>query len=242
MLTAEVLRLVNSAYFGLSREVTSINHAVVYVGINTVKNVAIALATKGALPTKNKAGLDMRQFWEHSLTVGIIAKKVMEARGGESKQDANFFVAGLLHDIGKIIFAHFMPDDYKQVIDEIDEAPWSLTRALVAEKNILGFDHGEVGAVLAEKWKLPDDLACSIGCHHKIELASTQSDLLFATASANIISHVIERRESHPDESLSIEVPKVLEDWLGAPVEGILDKICGLDEELEKAKAFIEVN
>lgn len=249
ILTAEVLRLVNSAYFGLSRNVTSINHAVVYVGINTIKNVAIALATKGALPAKNKAGLDMRQFWEHSLMVGVLAKLLAGSREQGAEEEANYFVAGLLHDIGKILFGHFIPEQYLQISSYMAEHN---ADELVAENAVLGVDHCQVGALLAEKWKLPEVLVSSIRYHHDVDSAPAHSPVLYATAAANLAAHFVAREakefDSHKSDSIAmvskgfgVEMSEKLHSWLGCDLESAVLGISGLSDELQKAKAFIDV-
>ncbi|MCP5207288.1 MAG: HDOD domain-containing protein [Hahellaceae bacterium] len=239
ILTAEVLRLVNSAYFGLSRHVTSINHAVVYVGINTVKNVAIALSTKGALPAKNTAGLDMRQFWEHSLTVGVLARLLAAPRAAGEINEANYFVAGLLHDIGKILFAHFIPQEYRQVAESLADYGYD---ELATERAVLGTDHCQAGAMLAEKWKLPTSLVRSIRFHHDVEAADEQSPELYATAAANLAAHLVSAARATPGAGGDhVVVPEVLRAWLGDELPQVVNGIVGLSEEIDKAKAFIEV-
>ncbi len=104
ILTLKVLKLVNSAYFGLSKEIDSVNRAVVFVGINTIKNLAITVATTGSLPKTNRAGINMKDFWGHSLSVGVIAKLLASDRETAGSVLSSFFVAGLLHDLGKILF------------------------------------------------------------------------------------------------------------------------------------------
>ena len=99
--TLKILRLVNSAYFGLSREITSINHASVYLGLNTLKNVALGLAAVGAIPKSNVAGLDMGAFWLHSLAVATSTRMLGAMLGVTRDEAADYFAAGLLHDIGK---------------------------------------------------------------------------------------------------------------------------------------------
>ncbi|MFD2228982.1 HDOD domain-containing protein [Alkalimarinus sediminis] len=248
ILTIKVLKLVNSAYFGLSQEVTSVNHSVVYVGINTIKNVAISVATTGALPKTNKAGLNMNRFWEHSLAVGVIAKLLAEHKGVGKNEQANYFVAGLLHDIGKVLFAHFIPADYQQVLQksEVEKIPLHL-----AEKQLLGFDHSEIGAMIAEKWQLPTDLISSIRGHHTA-VEQEQTPLSLAIYAANQAAHYLELMAQAADNGdqyalsratdIDNSLPADVKTWLGWPLSEVSKWLSNLDEEIDKALAFIDLS
>jgi len=240
VMTLKVLKLVNSAFFGLSNEVTSVNHAVVYLGINTVKNVAISIATAGALPRTNKAGLDMETFWAHSLMVGVVAKLLAAERGVPATAVANYFVAGLLHDIGKIVFAHFIPDDYREVLDLVGDDE---SRLPLVEIRRLGLSHCEIGAILAEKWQLHKELVASIRHHHDLKIHDLKiygddeitGDVMLAVYAANQICHLKQ------GQTVIKKVPQSVQDWLGEPMEESLASLSHLDEEVEKALAFIAI-
>ena len=248
ILTMKVLKLVNSAYFGLSQEVISINHAVVYVGINTIKNVAISVATTGALPKTNKAGLNMNQFWAHSLAVGVIAKLLAENKGVGKNEQANYFVAGLLHDIGKVLFAHFLPNDYKKVLQKAEHENMPIHQA---EKQLLGFDHSEIGAMVAEKWQLPAELVDSIKSHHATK-NEDQSPLSLAIYAANQMAHYIELHKQAASEdapnllaeaaSIDENLPTEVKTWLAWPLSEVNKWLSNLDDEIDKAITFIDLS
>ncbi|UZE97526.1 HDOD domain-containing protein [Alkalimarinus alittae] len=250
ILTIKVLKLVNSAYFGLSQEVTSVNHSVVYVGINTIKNVAISVATTGALPKTNKAGLNMNHFWSHSLAVGVIAKLLAENKGVKKNEQANYFVGGLLHDIGKVLFAHFIPTDYQHVLQKAEADGIPLHQA---EKELLGFDHSEIGAMVAEKWQLPSELISSIRNHHLTE-EKDQSSLSLAIYAANQAAHYLALMtqalldENDTEKTLlkaaiiDNDLPQSVKDWLGWPLAEVSKWLSNLDEEIDKALAFIDLS
>lgn len=250
ILTIKVLKLVNSAYFGLSQEVTSVNHSVVYVGINTIKNVAISVATTGALPKTNSAGLDMNRFWQHSLAVGVIAKLLAEHKGVGRNEQANYFVGGLLHDIGKVLFAHFIPSDYQQVLLKADSENLPLYQA---EKAILGFDHSEIGAMVAEKWQLPADLVSSIKNHHHLEI-DDKTPLSLAIYAANQAAHYLtlikqaaenENEREHAlaaADKIENHLPAPVKAWLGWPLSDVSKWLSNLEEEIDKAIAFIDLS
>ncbi|OQX31659.1 MAG: hypothetical protein B0D96_05295 [Candidatus Sedimenticola endophacoides] len=116
IITLKLLKLVNSAYFGLSRKITSIKHSVVYIGANTIKNVAMTITTIGILPTKAHAGINRNNFLMHSLTTASLAKLIAKEKGVAEAQLTDYFIAGLLHDIGVILAAQLVQDEYRAVL------------------------------------------------------------------------------------------------------------------------------
>ncbi len=161
-IVTRVLKMANSPYYGLSGNVSSVQHASVVLGSKTLMEV-LNLACSSELLAKTLPGydLDTGDLWMHSLAVAnasrIIAKKVHPSL----EQDA--FAAGLIHDVGKIIL-----DPY--VLERKDEFQ-AFVRAgkesfLSAEKQILGFDHAELASEVCKRWKIPDHIALSIRCHH----------------------------------------------------------------------------
>ena len=153
VVTVKVLRVVNSAYYSLPKQITSINHAVVYLGFNTIKNLALSIAAIGMLPANNAAGFDGGQYLLHSLSTAGIAKQLALRVDGADPMDC--FIAGLLHDFGKVVFAQFMPHEFKKALEISQQNNSSLHLAL---RELVGSDHAVVGAMLVEKWRFPSDL------------------------------------------------------------------------------------
>ena len=116
VITMKILRVLNSAYYRLPSKITSINHSVVFLGLNTVKNIALSIAAIGNLAKKNAAGFDVGQYLLHSLSTAAIAKHLCGKVGGADPMDC--YVAGLLHDFGKIVFAQFMPEQFKMALEK----------------------------------------------------------------------------------------------------------------------------
>lgn len=250
ILTMRLLKTVNSPYFGLAREVTGIKQAVVYVGMNTVKNVAITVATAGALPRTSKAGLDINALWMHSMRVGVIAKLVAKRVGVGANDLASFFVAGLLHDIGKIVFGEYLVDDYKKVMAAA-EADTALSFRAHEEK-VMGIDHAELGALVAEKWKLPADLIQAIRVHHTLvespENAADAGPVALGVCFGNLAAHYLEAQlvAEQTNETLEeaalealIQLPDAVSAWVGGAMPDILAGIKGLTAEIEKAQTFM---
>lgn len=170
VLSAKVLRMANSAFFGMSRKISSINQAAVILGFDVIKGLVLSTAVSGLIK-KSMDGL-----WEHSIgcaaASGVIARLL-------SRNDAEeLFVAGLLHDLGKVVMALQLPETVRKTIHA---AHVKRTSFYEAEKALLPFNHGDVGLWLAEHWNLPDVLAEPMRFHHqppKAEKAVVQTAVI----------------------------------------------------------------
>jgi HD-like signal output (HDOD) protein len=152
VLVGRVLKLINSAYYGLGNQVTSLVRAIIMLGINTVKNLALSTAVLSNLSSrKDFQALDMEGFWRHSLCVGVAAKILAKKRGVDPKLADEYFTAGLLHDIGKIPMNAVLSSDYVAAIADSDRRRISLHRS---ETDIIGLDHAAAGTMIVSAWKL----------------------------------------------------------------------------------------
>lgn len=233
--TLKILRLVNSAYFGLSREITSINHASVYLGLNTLKNVALGLAAVGAMPKSNVAGLDMGGFWLHSLAVATGTRILGSMLGVSRDEAADYFAAGLLHDIGKVVFALYMPEEFEKVSAQVATPGTSLCQS---ERDIIGATHSDIGAMLADRWNLPPDLHDAIERHHSPDKGES-SQLVDCVFAADQISKKL-AFGSAGDFNVK-PLPKSIEDRFSLDLDGLIKEMPTLDEEVEHARIFIKL-
>ena len=163
VMTMKVLRVINSAYYSLPQKITSVNQSVVYLGLNTVKNLALVFAAVGILPRMNAAGLDIQRYLLHSLTTAAIARQLggQYARGEADPGDC--YIAGLLHDFGKVVLAQYLAPEFRQALELTHQDGMSLHQA---ERQVIGVDHGFIGAKLAERWQFPPNLVEVIRMHH----------------------------------------------------------------------------
>lgn len=163
VMTMKLLRALNSAYYSLPTQITSVNQAVVYLGLNTIKNMALSFATLGILPRTNGAGFDMQRYLLHSLITAGLARLVAQKFNVANANPADCYIAGLLHDFGKVVFAQSMPEEFKLALEKsLDEAiPLHL-----AERAVIGADHTQIGAMLVEKWQFPSGISTLIHDHH----------------------------------------------------------------------------
>lgn len=164
-LSIKVLKIVNSAFYGFPQRVSTISHATVILGFNEIRNIAFSASVINAFNQDGENALfDYSGFWEHALGVAVCARIIAKKIGtGFIKNPEEAFIAGLMHDVGKITQEQYMTKEYVPVLELAKQNKLSLREA---EKEILGFDHQEVGEYLAENWNLPSILSVAIGYHH----------------------------------------------------------------------------
>ena len=160
-ISSKLLRLANSAYYGMVSKVSSLQHASVVLGYKTIGELVTLAGSSSILgKTLDGYGCDAGSLWQHSLAVGFGAKFIANKVRPEFSQDA--FTAGLLHDIGKIVLDPYVLDWKDQFEPYINKNK----TFLAAEKDILGFDHCEIAAELCDLWKIPKALVNAINYHH----------------------------------------------------------------------------
>lgn len=161
-LTARILKLANSAYYGFSREISTVDTAIVVMGYNAVKEMGLSLSVYDTFKNVNSVqGFDVSSFWEHSVAVGVASRFL--ARKFKVGDPAEMFVAGLLHDIGKMILLQYLPNDFNLVVQTMADEEIAY---FSAEERILGITHGEIGYILAKRWHLPACISACIYAHH----------------------------------------------------------------------------
>ncbi len=176
-LTVNILKMANSAYFGFSKEISSVNQAIVRLGLNRIFALTMTTAVAPIIARKiNGYDLSKGDLWQHSIGVAIGAEKIAEFL--DIRAPKFTFTAGLLIDIGKIAIGTFLEHDPKPVLEMAykEALPFN-----IAEKKILGINHAEAGAILLDKWNLPDELIRVVRWHHqpnKLEGDKTVVDLV----------------------------------------------------------------
>jgi putative nucleotidyltransferase with HDIG domain len=232
VVTVKVLKVVNSAYYSVPRQITSIGHAVVYLGFNTIKNLALSIAAIGMLPKANSAGFNVEQYLLHSLATAGIAKQL--ALKVDDADPMDCFIAGLLHDFGKVVFAQFMPDEFKAALSESQLTGNSLHIAL--EKTV-GADHTFVGGMLVEKWRFAPNLVETIRHQNVTNLKDT--DMAACVFAANQISKL--RRFGDAGNPHIESFPAMVQRRLGGDIEAVIQSIGNLDDLFEEAKIFAKL-
>jgi putative nucleotidyltransferase with HDIG domain len=159
-LSAKMLRLANSSFYGLPSKVGTVNQAIVVIGFNSARALAVAGNVIETFDNTDAGDIDVGQFWRHSIAAALCARGL--ARHAGLAQD-QAFIAGLLHDVGRLVLASGFPEHYAQAIDYCTSEGTTLSEA---ELRVLGVDHQCVGQLLSEAWKFPLAIQRAISQHH----------------------------------------------------------------------------
>jgi len=239
VLMGRVLKLINSAYYGLGTQVTSLVRAIIMLGVNTVKNLALSSAVLDRVSSKKDfRALGMEGFWRHSLCVGVTAKLIAKERGVDPKSLEEYFAAGLLHDIGKIPLNNALEQLYVASMSAADRERIPLR---TAEVRVMGMDHCEAGGIVSDSWRLTGAIADTVRWHHGLEEYSGGfADVVRTVAVADYFAN----REGigfsgnryperiSPETYALLGIEKSLLEDLGEPVNAAI----------EKAKVFLRLS
>ncbi len=160
-LTAKILRLVNSPFYGFPSRIDTIERAITILGVNELTTLALGISAIKTFDNIPSSVLSMRHFWEHSMSCGILARLIAGSKPGLSEE--RFFVAGLLHDIGTLLMLRATPHTYGTVLLLSRDERIAIEDA---EKQIFGFTHADVGGLLLDTWSIPETLALMVRNHH----------------------------------------------------------------------------
>ncbi|MDR3707526.1 MAG: HDOD domain-containing protein [Capsulimonadaceae bacterium] len=163
ILAARVLRMANNSYYGVPRKISTLTEATVLLGMDTIRDIAIAASCHGLLDRSLPGyALLKGELWRHSNCCGYAAQLIARRTGYRFTEEA--LVAGLLHDIGKVAIGHCLADDFATIVKTVSDKPITFANA---ERAVLGFDHAQVGARMAERWDFPPRLISAIRYHHE---------------------------------------------------------------------------
>lgn len=234
VLTGQVLKLINSAYYSLVNKVTSLTRAITMLGMNTVKNMALSTAIiRSVSGAKKSKALPTKKFWAHSIATGVCAKLLAKANGVSVMECEEYFIAGLLHDLGKIPFG----DEY---IDVLHKAKVDCQPLFEVEREMLGVDHQEVGKMIAEKWKLNDAMTSAIACHHDVGSAAEEHRVRASYVGlANTYANILDLGYAGDPFPADTDVDMMME-LTGVTWDMFQEVATSVEEEIEKAQAFLQ--
>ncbi len=204
-MSAKVLQLVNSSFFGIARRISNPVQAVMFLGLETVKALVLSVHIFAKWDSSRVKGFDIERLWHHSMAVGAMAKRLAETEQLPVREADEAFTAGLLHDVGKLILAGGLPDTYQQVLTESKKQNIPIWQV---EEQIFGASHAEVGAYLLGLWGLPTSIVEAVAWHHRpahcpartfcpLTTVHVADALWYQDASAN---------EQNPPSALDIEL------------------------------------
>ncbi len=182
-----LLQVANSPLFGASRTIETVSNAIMYLGFIEVRNIVIALAVINLIEKNKKfKNFNPRDFWKHSLAVGAAARMIAKHLGKSSLEKA--FLAGILHDIGKLVLLTYFEDEYIKVTKYIEKNKIFLINA---EKEILGFTHCKIGNKLLKKWNLSDYLINAVTYHEEGLIKGKFDEVVAVVHLANIYARAL---------------------------------------------------
>lgn len=218
-LAANVLRLANSAYFGIPNKVRNLKQAIVLLGVKRFAQIAVGACVN---QTMDKAvegyGLSPGQLWLHSIAVSTIAEAL--AKNRKVVEAGDFFVPALLHDLGKLVMGEFVKAERRKIKDLVDKG----VPFVIAEKDILGTDHAEIAALILSNWHFPGDLIDAVRWHHYPEGTKNSNLLPEIVYLANLLCQFNGGSDSTEGQN-------------SAPYPSVLDR---LEIKSEQYKAFGE--
>lgn len=234
-LMTKVLKVVNSAFYGLPKKTSTLTQATVILGFNTIKNLALSATLFDTFSPDDRNGFfDRRRFWEHSIGCAVATKVIARYCHYDILEEA--FIAGLIHDIGKVVVDQFLHDDFIKIIERVKPGG---KRMLEAEKEVLGVGHPEIGEWLAQKWNLPPHLVDAIVNHHNPGNAVVSPKLVAMVHLADALV-----RWENIGFGGDYEPPNVVSDiWQQIKLsESVLEKLVSdVREEYERANVFLDL-
>lgn len=178
-ITSKLLRMVNSAYYGFPRRISTISQALVVIGVEGLRSLIMGLSVQKMF--KSETG---QQLWAHSITTAAAARIITQKFGNVHPEES--FVVGLIHDIGRLILYQYFPEEfiYFKLIDKDD------IKTLPEEREYFGMDHGEIGSKIATTWNLPQKIVESIRYHHKPNMVPQNQVVLIVCIAESIARYI----------------------------------------------------
>lgn len=171
-LTARMIRMVNSAFWGIQRQVASIREAIVYLGLQQIRNIVLTTSLFNTFRSRNPS-FRITAIWEHGLGCAMISRSIAEIIGYADSEKA--YLAGLLHDIGEVVLSQFCVEEFHRVIDLVHEEGLPFYEA---ERRVMAINHTDFASWFREQWKFSDDLTEVIATHHTPEAATIDPPLV----------------------------------------------------------------
>jgi len=231
-MVSKILKLVNSAFYGFRSKINTISHAITILGFNTVRNAIVSIAVVDAFSGKDAfEAFDITEFWKHSVAVAVTGRHMAEKTRLGTPDEA--FVAGILHDVGKLVLAQYFKELFGQVWTSIQDEGLSFYEA---EKKLLPADHAQVGGRLVKKWQLPASLVEAITYHHAVKKSATNFNLLVLVHASD---HIVNNYKTGSSEGLELsglfpEAARIM----AAELKALPEWFPAVETEIENACEF----
>jgi HD-like signal output (HDOD) protein len=203
-MTAKILQLVNSAFFGLAQPINSPAEAVIYLGLNTIRSLVLSVEVFSQYDQKICPSFSLDMLAQHSWMTGLVARSVAQKERQDAKVLEQCFLAGLLHDVGQLILAFGLHEEYAAVIAQAKQHNLQVWQV---EQEIFGATHADVGAYLLALWGLPNPIIEAIAMHHQpAQCAAAEFSPAVAVHAADVFVHELSGANTevpHPQLDLS---------------------------------------
>ncbi|MCU7932212.1 MAG: HDOD domain-containing protein [Candidatus Thiodiazotropha sp. (ex Codakia rugifera)] len=213
-LSARILGLANSAYFGQTNPVLSIEDAIIRVlGLNMVKSLAFSIAVSGVFESSSCRSFDLKTYWSQSLSIAMLSRQISLAVDREHRLDSDgVYLAGLLFDMGVLILVHEFPEEYARVL-LLSKQQSSQDRSCL-EMELIGIDHRQAGAWLTHRWHLPEMIVKIIAqAGIGDDTSAYKKEIILVGSVAEWVKHGL------VSDSEPAEIPSALKDCCGLSVE-----------------------
>lgn len=196
-LTAKVLRIANSPFYGFPKRISTLEFAIIILGFEALKEIVVGIAMMSAVQNGVDEFFDSNAYWDHAISSGNIARRLAKDTGYRVTGEA--FVGGLLHEMGMSAAHKYFRKEFEEVVKKVRTTSTSYDEA---EKTILGATHAEIGGWLAERWNLPDHLVESIALHHTPHAAEKNPRLAAVVHLADVLAGRLARQTPEFDAHL----------------------------------------
>jgi HD-like signal output (HDOD) protein len=232
IVTIKVLRVVNSAYYSLPRQMTSIDHAVVFLGFNTIKNLALGIAAVSLVPESLHTTLDHKAYLQHSLAAAAVARQLGTRFAAAEAND--FFIGGLLHDFGKMVLAQVMPAQFRKALEF---GLWHEVSLHTALMEVTGLDQAEVAAMLLAHWHFPAILVDGIRNQYVRDESAPPLSVCIYAANQICKHHGLDFAAGDKVQALSAHMQQTL----GGTLESVMESLGDVAAILDAATHFSDL-
>lgn len=238
VVAGRILRAVNSAYYGFPRQIDTLSKAIVILGFNNVRSLALSVSIMDVFSKRIVSGLNISELWKHAVGTAFCARSL--ARKYIPKDIEKIFIAGLLHDIGIVAVGQSFPGEYSKILSTIKTSGKML---YMMEDEVFGFNHADVGHFMADKWLLPGTLSTAIGDHHSPASAEVENQpISFAVHAADYLCKNYEFGQYGEAAADFSQTYRPAMDMFNITEQGCDDALKKLlDNDIEEASTFLSI-